>query len=183
MTGAFVNYLNAALVDEIDPKFAVRAWEWYQKVIATDDRLGACSFVLLEIMQKVQYRLWGHLTSIHNSSALIRSLQKAFGTASTPDMTAWPHTSSQHVLQLLTGFVPGSGASDKQALQFLREAPAEIAIKHDPADYFPNFIENHNDLEKIYGVNYPRLRQLKKKYDPKGKLNAGSSSFIPPAWT
>jgi hypothetical protein len=55
MTGVFVNYLNAALVDEIDTKFLVRAWNWYQKVIATDNRLGACSFVLLEVMQKVRY--------------------------------------------------------------------------------------------------------------------------------
>jgi hypothetical protein len=52
MMGLFHSYLAAYLVPDIDPDFMVRAWKWYQEVIATDNRLGGGSFVLLEIMQK-----------------------------------------------------------------------------------------------------------------------------------
>ena len=55
MIGLFHNYLAASLVSDVDPEFMVRAWKWYQKVIATDNRLGGGSFVLLEIMQEVNH--------------------------------------------------------------------------------------------------------------------------------
>jgi hypothetical protein len=65
MIGVFHNYLAASLVPDVDPEFVLRAWQWYQKVIATDNRFGGGSFVLLEIMQKVSaYEYVFHLFPI-----------------------------------------------------------------------------------------------------------------------
>lgn len=47
------SYLAAATVETIDPDFLIRCYKWWEKVVASSNALGAGSFVLLEIMQKV----------------------------------------------------------------------------------------------------------------------------------
>ncbi|KAJ9635178.1 hypothetical protein H2199_008664 [Coniosporium tulheliwenetii] len=155
MFGALHSHLAPALVTDIDPAFLLRAWDWYYNVVATDNRLSAGTFVLLEIMQ-----------------------EKAFRSAGPADSTAWPHSSARHILQLLTGFAPGSGCSDELAVELLEKAPGRISPGHGPADYFPNFIEEYNRVDEIFGANYDKLRQLKSKYDPRCRLNKGC--VIPP---
>ncbi|OAL19553.1 hypothetical protein AYO22_09715 [Fonsecaea multimorphosa] len=69
-----------------------------------------------------------------------------------------------------TGSFPGSLESDALSLKALADAPFEISRTHTNADYIPNFIESFNDIEAIFGDNYPRLKEIKKRYDPKGRL-------------
>jgi hypothetical protein len=40
-------------VDDVDPEFVVRSVDWFEKLVNIDNNLGAGSFALLEIMQKV----------------------------------------------------------------------------------------------------------------------------------
>ncbi|EON68665.1 hypothetical protein W97_07923 [Coniosporium apollinis CBS 100218] len=127
MFGALHSHLAASIVQDIDPDFLLRAWNWLHTAIHTDSRLGAGTFVLLEIMQ-----------------------EKAFGSAGANDSTAWPHSSSRHILQLLTGFAPGSGCSDELALKLLETAPGEISSgRHVDGDYFPNFLNGYMQLGKV----------------------------------
>ena len=50
------NNLAATLVGDIDPEFVIRAVRWFEKLVQINDNLGAGSFALLEIMQKVNFR-------------------------------------------------------------------------------------------------------------------------------
>jgi FAD/FMN-containing dehydrogenase len=91
----------------------------------------------------------------------------------------------------------GSGCPNELAMDLLKTAPAEIIPSHRAGDYLPNFIMEFHDLSQvgclavshlevvcffdnsqIFGDNYERLRQIKTKYDPAGRLNKGF--FIPP---
>jgi hypothetical protein len=51
--GTVNNNLATALVDDVDPEFVVRSVDWFEKLVNIDNNLGAGSFALLEIMQKV----------------------------------------------------------------------------------------------------------------------------------
>jgi hypothetical protein len=53
LMGTVNNNLATALVDDVDPEFVVRSVDWFEKLVNIDNNLGAGSFALLEIMQKV----------------------------------------------------------------------------------------------------------------------------------
>jgi len=126
MFGALHSHAAAALVSDIDPAFLLRAWDWYHDVVGAENRLGVGTFVLLEIMQ-----------------------EKAFHSAGPADSTAWPHSSARYVLQLLTGFAPGSGCLDELAIKVLEKAPGKIAPGHGPKDYFPHFVEGYRRVDEV----------------------------------
>lgn len=67
-----------------------------------------------------------------------------------------------------------------RALRILKEAPTEISGKpHPPGAFIPNFSLEVHELEKIYEGNWDRLREIKRRYDPRGRFNKGM--YIPPA--
>ncbi|KAH8808708.1 cysteine desulfurase [Xylogone sp. PMI_703] len=148
--------LSAPTTDTIDENFLIRCWDWWQKVFSADVNLGVGSYVLLEIMQA-----------------------PAFSSAGGLDKTAWPHNEKRHILQLSTGFPAHSNSSLELAEKLLMEGPSDILQGYKAADFLPSFFQDFNDLSEIFGPNYTRLRQLKRKYDPAGRLNKGF--FIPPA--
>ena len=51
--GVLNTNLSAALVEDIDPDFVTRSVRWFEKLVKIDNNLGAGSFVLVEVMQKV----------------------------------------------------------------------------------------------------------------------------------
>jgi hypothetical protein len=51
--GVVNNNLAAALVEEIDPEFVARAVRWFESLVKIDNNLGAATFALIEVMQKV----------------------------------------------------------------------------------------------------------------------------------
>ncbi|KAG5292376.1 cysteine desulfurase, mitochondrial precursor, conidia-enriched transcript [Histoplasma ohiense] len=149
--------LSSPLVDtsSIDPDFVVRIAKFYEQAVEANKALGSGTLVVLEVLGK------GSLTSSGGSN-----------------MTAWPHTKPQHVLQLVVGHPPGADCSQELALGLLEKAPTQICPSHKPGEYWPAFINGSEDLNQIFGPNYERLRHIKTKYDPKGRLNKGL--FIPP---
>jgi hypothetical protein len=48
------SHLSAATTSRIEPDTLIKGWKWWEKVEAIDTNLGGGSFVLLEIMQKVE---------------------------------------------------------------------------------------------------------------------------------
>ncbi|KIX09742.1 uncharacterized protein Z518_00823 [Rhinocladiella mackenziei CBS 650.93] len=141
------SWMSGATLPDLDEALIFRTWDWFNKLLAKDPRLSAGAFALIEIMQP-----------------------PAFSTLTSPTSAAWPHTKNRHILQLGTGAFPGSAESDALAIKALAEAPWEISLTHTEADYIPNFIDSFNDVQKIYGGNYAKLKEIKKKYDPKGRL-------------
>ncbi|OQV00655.1 FAD binding domain-containing protein isoform 2 [Cladophialophora immunda] len=141
------SWMSGATLPDLDEEVIWRSWRWFNELLAKDPRQSAGAFVLIEIMQP-----------------------PAFSSTSARTDTAWPHTNNRHILQLGTGSFPGSPESDALSLKALSEAPFEISPTHSRADYTPNFIDSFNDVEAIFGENHPRLKEIKKKYDPKGRL-------------
>ncbi|KAK7728129.1 hypothetical protein SLS57_002599 [Botryosphaeria dothidea] len=155
LIGAMNSYLNACLVHDVDPEFVVRGKKWVDSVVELDERLGPGTLFLFEVMPG-----------------------RTFHATGSSQETAWPHSSASHILQLLTGSLPGSGCPEALALEALGKAPLMIKESHSKADFFPNFLEPVNDRSAIFGDNYPKLQQLKKQYDPEARFDKGS--FIPP---
>lgn len=54
LMGMLNSNLSAALVEEIDPQFVVRGVRWFEELVQIDSNLGAGTFVLIEVMQKVR---------------------------------------------------------------------------------------------------------------------------------
>ncbi|KAB2580627.1 FAD-linked oxidoreductase afoF [Lasiodiplodia theobromae] len=154
LVGATNSYLNACLADEIDPEFVIRGKNWVEGISSLDSRLGPGTLFLLEVMPG-----------------------KTFNATSSPEETAWPHSSNKHVLQLLTGSHPDSNCPEELALHALAMAPYIIKKTHSKEEFFPNFLESINDRSAIFGVNYGKILEVKKKYDPQQRFNKGS--FIP----
>ncbi|KAJ9602207.1 hypothetical protein H2200_013327 [Cladophialophora chaetospira] len=141
------SYMSAATIPSLSEDLIFRAWKWFNDLLEKDPRQSTGAFVLLEIMQR-----------------------PAFSSASSPEATAWPRTQNRHILQLGTGTFPGSSDSDALSLKALAKAPYEINPGHTPADYLPSFIESFNDVEAIFGGNFEKLKEVKRRYDPRGRL-------------
>lgn len=153
-------WLEAALVPDPDPEFLVRARDWYVEVATNQPDFAFGTFALLEIMQA-----------------------PAFCSSGSPDATAWPHgmKGRQHVLQLSTGgSLKDWSGLQAAALDILKQAPERIRGEaHPPGDFLANFLLPNHDLPAVFDGNWERLRQLKQRYDPRGRFNKGM--FIPPA--
>ncbi|EXJ64789.1 hypothetical protein A1O7_01127 [Cladophialophora yegresii CBS 114405] len=146
--GKLNTWAAGVTVPAVDEDLILRAWHWYLHLLKKDPRLVMGTYVLMEVMQKAVYQSLGFPSRV----------------------SAWPHTQNQHNLQLGTGVVPGSPESDALAYKAMAEGPYEIRPGHTGADYFPNFIEDFVDPKKVYGVNWNRLVEIKKRYDPNNKL-------------
>ncbi|KAK5263296.1 hypothetical protein LTR96_011275 [Exophiala xenobiotica] len=84
--------------------------------------------------------------------------------------TAWPHTRNQHNLQLGAGRGPGSREGDALGRQAMAEGPYEIDPTHTKADYFPNSLDDYVDAKEVFGENWTKVVEIKKRYDPHNKL-------------
>jgi cysteine desulfurase len=84
MMGMANSNLAAALVEDIDPEFVVRAVRWFEKLVKIDNNLGTASFALIEIMQKVppssifgrkEHKIEDVLTLCQRVLSMLRELQ------------------------------------------------------------------------------------------------------------
>ncbi|EEH23592.2 cysteine desulfurase, mitochondrial [Paracoccidioides brasiliensis Pb03] len=138
--------LSSPLVDSIDPDFVLRMAQFHERTVEANQAFRAGTFVILELMGK-----------------------KTLTSAGGPAATAWPRTKPQHALQLVLGYHSDTDCSTALALELLERGPTEIAPSHKPNEFWPAFLHGFHDLSQIFGPNYERLRQIKTKYDPKGR--------------
>ncbi|KAK5230537.1 hypothetical protein LTR47_007391 [Exophiala xenobiotica] len=132
----------------IDEDLILRTWKWYVDLLQKDPGLARSTYVLVEVMQKAAYQSLGYPSK----------------------ETAWPHTRNQHNLQLGAGRVPGSREGDALGRQAMVEGPYEIDPRHTKADYFPNFLDDYVDAKEVFGENWTKVVEIKKRYDPHNKL-------------
>ena len=147
--GVANSYFSGITVPKVDERIMLNAWGWMDRLLAKDAAFAEVplgTVVLIELMQK-----------------------PALQSLDSPSDAAWPHTRNQHVVQLGGAAPTNRPELEAIVLQALAGAPNEIiGDAHDEADFLPNFLNNFNDPRKIYGMNYGKLVELKRKFDPKG---------------
>lgn len=154
--GKAQSWLSAALVPEIDAGLVIRAWSWYKEFVTQRPEFGLGTFVLLEIMQ-----------------------EPAFLASGSAESTAWPHAAlgRQHVLQLSAGCVPSPTertARSAMAREILTAALEKISGREQPpGHYLPNFALPWNNIAAMFGPNWGRVCEIKRRYDPHNRFNKG----------
>ncbi|TKA62983.1 hypothetical protein B0A55_10741 [Friedmanniomyces simplex] len=146
-------WLSAPLIEgKLVDEMLVRAWKWYEDCIEAHLGFGAGSTVLLEFMQ-----------------------ENAFNSSPSRASTAWPHSGHRHVLQLVLGCKPETAPPNIKDLVMkrLQAAGREVAGERETWEFHAGFLHEWNDLGKVYGENYERLRELKKRFDPDNRFNKG----------
>lgn len=90
--------------------------------------------------------------------------------------TAWPHNGRRHVMQLVLGCRPENAPSNIReiAMEQFTKAGKQIAGPNpDPKEFHAGFLHEWNNLNEVYGDNLPKLKEIKKKYDPQNRFNKG----------
>ncbi|KAK0367310.1 hypothetical protein LTR91_007437 [Friedmanniomyces endolithicus] len=146
-------WLSAPLIEgDLDDEMLVRVWKWYEDSIEAHPGFGAGSTVLLEFMQ-----------------------ENAFNSSSSRNSTAWPHSGHRHVLQLVLGCKPETAPANVQEIVMKRfhAAGREVAGDRETREFLPWFLNEWNDLRQVYGENYDRLMEIKKRFDPENRFHKG----------
>jgi len=154
---------------EIDLPFLERSKNWFESTVNTlGQEFGGAALIAIEPMHPA-----------------------TFGRGVTDADTAWPHAREREIVQL--AIMPNALAEDasEEELQNMRDLDAKCkelikkAVVQVPLGWSPPY-PNYGDaasgfgLSDAYGSNLPRLREIKRKYDPQGVfLSAGLR--IPPA--
>lgn len=79
-------------------------------------------------------------------------------------------------MQLGLGCKPDGAPSNIRELvmQHLDKAATDIAGPgKETGEFHPGFLHEWNDLSEVYGENLPKLREVKKAYDPEDRFNKG----------
>jgi len=52
-------------------------------------------------------------------------------------------------------------------------AGREVAGDRETREFLPGFLNEWNDLRQVYGENYDRLMEIKKRFDPENRFHKG----------
>jgi hypothetical protein len=141
-------YFSAITVPKLTDKMLLSAWDWMDKLLAKDPAIAEVplgTVVLIEVMQKA-----------------------AFQSLKSPADAAWPRTRNRHVLQLGAAAPQDRPELEGVVVKALEDAASEIVGEgHKAGDFLPNFLNGFNDVRAIFGGNWERLVEVKRRYDPK----------------
>ena len=90
--------------------------------------------------------------------------------------TGWPHYGRRHVMQLALGCKPDGAPGNVRDVvmkQFAKAGRQIAGPQRDPKEYHAGFLHEWNNLDEVYAENLPKLKTLKKEYDPKNRFNRG----------
>ncbi|KAF4556461.1 FAD-binding domain-containing protein 55 [Elsinoe fawcettii] len=144
-------WLSAPLIEKVDDETLIRAWKWYERSVDACAGFGSNSTVLLEFMQ-----------------------EQAFNSSGSRTATAWPHSGRRHVMQLVLGCKQEEAPANLKEITMKRLTHADTEIAgpgNETREFHAGFLHEWNDLRQVYGENYDKLREIKKKYDPENRFN------------
>jgi FAD/FMN-containing dehydrogenase len=79
-------------------------------------------------------------------------------------------------MQLCLGCKSGAAPANIREMamkQFAISGKQIAGADKDPKEYHAGFLHEWNDLDEVYAENLPKLKEVKKKYDPKNRFNKG----------
>ena len=146
------------------------------------------TFILEGDSSHIKYQFWGEkLAQIDNGTTAAYTVDPfnagLFNHSLTP--SAYPPDRSRPLMPTNLNFGRSSSARDADVAAMLRQSSAAVraAALADGQDVasaaiYPNDALFGTPLEDIYGANVPRLREIRKKVDPKGVMGlAGGFKF------
>jgi hypothetical protein len=133
--------MTATVIPTLTEEMIFRAFEWFDETLQLEPKLGAGSFVLIEIMQKVR----SHSTGEELSNAIQDAFQHVDRTE-----TGWPRPKGRHVLQLGTGALNKNCTPEVHnlATKCLKDGAEKVCDKYSAGDCLPrDYEEFHSPVE------------------------------------
>ncbi|EXJ75968.1 uncharacterized protein A1O5_00476 [Cladophialophora psammophila CBS 110553] len=135
-------------LSRMDEATLLRAFDWYDNAAALPGAVGKRASLFFEF-----FTTRDSLTSNTDS--------------------AWPRPRGfQHKITLGSGTDIGACLEDIEVAKMLvKDGPGQIVNTSGPVQIVPNVMEDfHDPIAQVYREHYPRLQELKKRYDPDNKL-------------
>ena len=126
----------------------LQAFRWWETILTEPDSVSEYGYLLFEL-----FSCRDNLNGRHSS--------------------AWPRPMGfKHLMLLGAGCKPNSPREQRErAKAYLINGPKQICGKAiDEVDIVPNVIEEFHSIEKIYGEHYEKLRKVKRRVDPRNRL-------------
>ncbi|KAF2116760.1 cysteine desulfurase [Lophiotrema nucula] len=140
---------TAVVIPKVTEDLVNRTWNWYDQTLADEPRLNAGTIVLIEIMQKEAFHSSGGRTS-----------------------TAWPRADGRHILQIGSGSLAKNNTPEihRKGVDALAECGKAILDDYSVKNCLPRDFEEFHDPVQMFGENVDKLREIKKRVDPNGRL-------------
>ncbi|KIW07641.1 uncharacterized protein PV09_01584 [Verruconis gallopava] len=140
-------YWTGIALARLSEDILMKSFEWYDECsMAANDSLGSYSSLVFELF----------CTSESKSGRL---------------SSGWPRPPGFKHMILIQSGSPGRSAADDVARELAMQGPSFILGPSANRSSTANAIEDFHDVQEIYGENYEKLKELKRQYDSKNRLN------------
>lgn len=135
-------------VSKLTEEDVLRSFQWWEKVQSQPTSVADHGYLLFELFS-CRDNLVSRATS------------------------AWPRPLGfKHMLLIGAGCNPGSPKEDfETAKAFVKDdGPQILGTDAKNMMPIPNALESFHNMEKVYGSNYEKLKEVKRKYDPEDRM-------------